>query len=68
VLALIPPPGGGGCALAEWPRLLGVDQVSLCADGPPAERVRMLTGGVLARGAARDLELLVQVLAAATVR
>ena len=37
------------CALAEWPRLLGVDQVSLCSEGTPSEPMRMLPEGVLAR-------------------
>jgi hypothetical protein len=49
VLALIAAPDAVRCALAEWPRLLGVDQVSLCSEGTPPEPMRMLPEGVLAR-------------------
>jgi uncharacterized protein YigA (DUF484 family) len=49
VLALIAAPDAVECALAEWPRLLGVDQVSLCSEGTPPEPMRMLPDGVLAR-------------------
>jgi hypothetical protein len=49
VLALIAAPDAVECALAEWPRLLGVDQVSLCSEGTPPEPMRMLPDGLLAR-------------------
>jgi uncharacterized protein YigA (DUF484 family) len=49
VLALIAAPDAVECALAEWPRLLGVEQVSLCAEGTPPEPIRRIEDGALAR-------------------
>lgn len=49
VLALIPAPDAVECALMDWPRLLGVEHVALCAEGTPPEPIRRIEDGALAR-------------------
>ncbi|MCS6931512.1 MAG: DUF484 family protein [Acetobacteraceae bacterium] len=49
VLALIAAPDAVDCALADWPRLLGVEQISLCAEGSPPAPIRPLPAGTFAR-------------------
>ena len=49
VLALIAAPDPGDCALTDWPRLLGMEQVSLCAEGTPPDPLRPLPPGTCDR-------------------